>query len=88
MKIWLETDGVRQTEEQRDRLGREVIKLGPQILRCYSKSKMAAILLKQSKDCTWSSMYRHNTRYVTREGVQKVEEERLKEEHSKKHEKK
>ena len=33
-------------------------------------------------------MYRHNTRYVTREGVQKVEEERLKEEHSKKHEKK
>lgn len=31
MKIWLETDGVRQTEEQRDRLGREVIKLGPKI---------------------------------------------------------
>ena len=87
MKIWLETDGVRQTQEQRDRLGREVIKLGPKILRCYSKSKMAVILLKQSKDCTWNSMYSHNTSYITREEVQKVEEEILKKEHSKKHEK-
>ena len=49
---------------------------------------MAVILLKQSKDCTWNSMYSHNTSYITREEVQKVEEEILKKEHSKKHEKK
>lgn len=71
MNIWLETDEVRQTEEQRDRLGREVIKLGPKILRYYSKSKMAVVLLKQSKNCTWNSMYSHNTSYITKEGVQK-----------------
>ena len=72
MKIWLETDEVRRTEEQRDRLGREVIKLGPRILRYYSKSKMAVILLKQSKNCTWNSMYNHSTSYITKEGVQKL----------------
>ena len=33
-------------------------------------------------------MYSHNTSYITREEVQKVEEEILKKEHSKKHEKK
>lgn len=71
---------------ERDRLGREVMKLGPRILRYYSKSKMAVILLKQSKNCTWNSMCSHNTSYITKEGVQKVEAERLKEEHSKKHE--
>lgn len=68
-----------------NKFGREIIKLGQKILRCYSNSKMAVILQKQSKNCTWNSS--HNTSYITREGVQKVEEQRLKEEHSKRHEK-
>lgn len=83
--VWLDMEGVRQAGEYSGPVWKRNHKTGPKNATIHSNSKRAVILLKKSKICVWNSSHRKS--YFIR-GVQKDEEERLKEEHSERHEKK
>lgn len=59
-----------------DKFGKVIINLGQNILRGILTLRWLSHPWKKPESCTWNSS--HKKSYITREGVQKVEEKRFK----------